>query len=49
MQDYAALPYSNDSVDLDFNVQADGTLVTSTLKLTPERRPASCWTAMTSA
>ena len=34
-KDYAALPYSIDSVDLDFNVQADETLVTSTLKLTP--------------
>ena len=34
-KDYAALPYSIDSVDLDFNVQTDETLVTSTLKLTP--------------
>ena len=35
-KDYAALPYSIDSVDLDFNVQTDETLVTSTLKLTPK-------------
>ena len=35
-KDYAALPYGIDAVDLDFNVQDEETLVTSTLTITPQ-------------
>jgi len=34
-EDYEALPYAIESVDLDFDVRADGTVVTSTLRIGP--------------